>query len=154
MKICSKCSQSKEETEFYIDRRYGRPKTRCKQCEIAHNRNWRKTSPAYPAWRKRQKLTPLRTKQYNLKKSYGISLEEFEAMRVAQDDCCAACGRAGWPGGKHPGTPCVDHDHTTNRVRGLLCSHCNSAIGYADDEPARLRGMAAYLEIVHGRIST
>jgi hypothetical protein len=40
----------------------------------------------------------------------------------------------------------VDHDHITDRVRGLLCAACNSALASARDDPRILRAMAVYLE--------
>jgi len=47
----------------------------------------------------------------------------------------------------------VDHDHSTGRVRKLLCNACNLAIGMVQEDPARLRALAAYLEferVEHG----
>lgn len=41
---------------------------------------------------------------------------------------------------------CFDHCHTTNKFRGWLCNSCNSALGYARDNPDLLRKLAAYLE--------
>ena len=44
-------------------------------------------------------------------------------------------------------TPHIDHCHTTGEVRALLCSTCNSMLGFAKDNPALLRAGALYLEI-------
>lgn len=66
-------------------------------------------------------------------KKYGITV----AQLVALGDDCLICGS--------PGT-CVDHDHETGAVRGLLCRPCNQALGFMRDDPARLRAAASYLE--------
>ncbi len=80
----------------------------------------------------------------NMRKFYGITLDERDALIVAQDACCAACGRRfgeGLVDGPH-----VDHCHVTGRVRGILCSNCNKALGLARDNPDVLRALADYLE--------
>ncbi len=75
-------------------------------------------------------------------RTYGIKPEQFAAMVKAQGNACAICSNDMGKGkGRH-----VDHCHTTGRVRALLCSHCNVAIGYARDDPALLRAMADYVE--------
>lgn len=78
-----------------------------------------------------------------LKKRYGVSLDEYDALHVAQDGCCAIC-KAPKPGGKYSFLH-VDHDHETGKVRGLLCTNCNRALGYMGDDPLRLTIAAAYL---------
>ncbi len=76
---------------------------------------------------------------------YGLTVQEYRALQLAQGDRCAICRREwgrGWNGkGNH-----VDHDHITGRVRGLLCGECNTAIGRFGDDPALLRRAADYLE--------
>jgi hypothetical protein len=61
-----------------------------------------------------------------LKKTFGISIEEYNRIFELQNGCCAICG-------KHQSelthTLCVDHNHNTGEVRGLLCSNCNVGIG-------------------------
>jgi len=89
-------------------------------------------------------------------------------MLEAQGNCCAICKsttnyvRSGMQGAKSKGKGwastkrigfagwCVDHDHETNQVRGILCSTCNIAIGAAQDDPDLLITMAAYLQSFKG----
>src|SRR5713226_4637471 len=44
---------------------------------------------------------------------------------------------------------CYDHCHLTNLHRGWLCHKCNTALGFADDDPMRLRDLARYLDNFH-----
>lgn len=75
---------------------------------------------------------------------YGITTEEYDALMEVQGGACAICGSTEWPGKNN--TPHVDHCHTTGKIRGLLCGKCNVALGNMDDDPARLRAAADYLE--------
>lgn len=77
-----------------------------------------------------------------VRKAYGISLDEYEAMLKRQDGRCVICGTRGGKGRKLA----VDHDHKTGAVRALLCSPCNTSLGLMMDDPVRLRAAAAYLE--------
>jgi hypothetical protein len=81
---------------------------------------------------------------WRLKQKYGLSLSDFENMLSSQNNCCAACGDAFEKTG--PKRLVVDHDHVTNKVRGVLCCACNRTIGHAQDEVTRLRKCADYLE--------
>jgi hypothetical protein len=78
------------------------------------------------------------------KKVYGISMADYEAMFERQGGACAICKRTDV-------TLCVDHCHLTGEVRGLLCSQCNSAIGFCSDDPAVLQAAAAYLQAARDR---
>ena len=84
-----------------------------------------------------------RNRKANLKFQFGLSLEQYNEMLSEQKECCAICGRhqSEW---KIP--LCVDHDHTTNEIRGLLCRLCNTALGSFRDSPAVLRKAISYLE--------
>lgn len=75
-----------------------------------------------------------------LRQKYGLTVEQHDALVVAQGGVCALCGALGHGrtggGGRHDGSrkwkadswP-VDHDHKTGRVRGLLCHKCNIRVG-------------------------
>lgn len=61
--------------------------------------------------------------------------------RILAGEGCDACGRVLDRRNMH-----IDHDHTTNRVRGLLCINCNAALGNVNDSIERLEALIAYLQ--------
>ena len=76
---------------------------------------------------------------------YGLTLKTFNALLAGQGGVCVVCGTSDFsssPGGH----PVVDHDHKTGVVRGLLCSNCNTAIGFLKNSPQIIRAAADYLE--------
>jgi hypothetical protein len=77
---------------------------------------------------------------------YGITVEDFDSMIKNQNGECAICGgvRVIVQGGL-----CVDHCHKTNKVRGLLCNHCNTALGKFDDNIELLKNAIKYLKNSH-----
>jgi hypothetical protein len=92
-----------------------------------------------------------RWRELDFKKRHGMSPEEWAAMWQAQDGRCYLCDDELDPDSRHTH---VDHSHECCPQRkscracrrGLACSSCNAAIGYAFDDPERLRRMADALE--------
>jgi hypothetical protein len=81
-----------------------------------------------------------------LKKRYGMSVEEYEALLKAQGGKCAVQGcDSTSPGGRRTNW-IVDHDHETGKNRGLLCHRCNVLLGVAKENINVLLGGAEYLE--------
>lgn len=74
-------------------------------------------------------------------KTYGLTLEQYEALYEAQGGVCAICRRAS---GKTRRLA-VDHDHETGYVRMLACGPCNSMLAHVRDEPEVLERAAQYL---------
>jgi aspartate/glutamate racemase len=74
---------------------------------------------------------------------YGLTAEQYEGMFTKQAGTCAICFRHQSQFKKRL---CVDHDHRTNAVRGLLCTECNLLLGYAKDSLERLDAAKQYLE--------
>lgn len=102
------------------------------------DRAWREANPErYKAIRQRSAF------RARLKKR-GITLEEYEALLDQQEGRCGIC-RTDKAGAKKDW--CIDHDHASGRVRGLLCHHCNVALGSVRDNPEILRRMIRYLEV-------
>lgn len=75
---------------------------------------------------------------------YGLTPDGYNKMLIAQDGVCAICNHP--PNGRaHNGKLVVDHDHSTGKVRGLLCSKCNSVLGYVKDSTETLIKAIEYL---------
>jgi hypothetical protein len=79
----------------------------------------------------------------NLKQRYGISVEQYKELLVQQDGKCAICKS---PHSKVTGRNFhVDHCHTTGNIRGILCHHCNTALGAFNDDINMLTEALYYL---------
>jgi len=78
---------------------------------------------------------------------YGLSLEDYSKLLTIQNGACAVClqPEQALNKNKNPKHLAVDHDHQANRVRGLLCQNCNTAIGLMGDDIIRLRAAITYL---------
>ena len=77
-------------------------------------------------------------KSYSLQKQYGITLAEYDLMVLAQNGICAICGLGETAIDPRTGQIkrlSVDHNHQTNKVRELLCTRCNTALGLLKDSP-------------------
>ena len=100
----------------------------------------KKEFTAQQAWYRKQSGRDILAR--NLKRGYGITVDQYWEMLVLQLGCCRICGKQ-LVGAKEP---CVDHCHKTGRVRGLLCMACNKGIGLLLDDPNILRNALKYLE--------
>lgn len=92
--------------------------------------------------REYRKRNPVATKNSELKSSFGISIEDYHDMLIYQGGVCAICAKDNNGTYKHFA---VDHDHATGRVRGLLCSDCNTGLGLFKDEISLLDNAKKYL---------
>lgn len=87
---------------------------------------------------------PTYVKRMNLR-AYGLSHEAWLAMLEAQDGVCAVCGNEETGENQHGRMAlAVDHDHSTGRVRALLCHRCNRALGLLGDDAERVRQLYLY----------
>jgi hypothetical protein len=81
----------------------------------------------------------------DLRRVYGITLDEYKLLLQSQGGVCAICSVA-----PERIRLSVDHDHETGKVRGLLCHKCNLGLGYFQDSVSVLDGAASYL-VKHGK---
>lgn len=107
----------------------------CEQCRREYYRDYRRRTPRSD-----------NTRAAHLRRTYGMTEAQYDAMLAEQGGACAVCG-ATKPSGPslHFGRWCIDHDHATGRVRGLLCNTCNLALGAVKDSPEMLDALAAYV---------
>lgn len=117
-----------------------------KEKKAAYQKRWHAANPNYH--REWAKKNPDKTNEKRYKWVYGITLEQYNVMFETQRGCCAICE-------KHQANfkrkLSVDHNHSTGKVRGLLCDLCNRALGYLKDSPTIVSKAAEYLRN-HGSI--
>jgi hypothetical protein len=106
---CSKCNTVKPESEFYLKDRNGRRDTTCKACRIIAQRE----------------------------KTLGVTQEQYLQMFKEQQGRCGICDKRLYS--KRYKAFAVDHDHNTGRIRGLLCTQCNTGLGLFKDDPVALQ---------------
>ncbi len=96
-------------------------------------------------WRKN---FPQAAKNHELKKNHGITVEDYNRMKKAQDGKCAICGQVETminSASKKTLELAVDHCHVTGTIRELLCSQCNNGLGRFKDSPELLEKAAEYI---------
>lgn len=146
---CRKCKIKKPRSEFnkHKNRKNGL-QSRCRLCERKYYQKYRDVKLNRAKHRMRYQENKDRWKDLQLQKDFGITLEDYNNMLDKQNGVCKICGM--------PETRIVvqgtiaslsvDHDHTTGRVRGLLCNHCNRLLGFANDSAEILLNAADYLQ--------
>jgi len=131
IKACCKCRQFFDASNFYKNKTYEDNLTgACKECIK------QQTSKYYHS-------NPRIAKNSELKRKFGITLDQYNQMLVDQEYKCACCGTLN-PQGK--GIFHVDHCHKTGVIRGLLCHLCNTGIGKLGDDLPGLLKAVRYLE--------
>jgi hypothetical protein len=130
-KVCSSCHKEKTLNEFRKNlHNIGGLSGKCAACWRAYERaDYTKNRERKNALRK--------------KRDYNLAPEAHKALLIAQENLCAICKRPAALAAR--GVLYVDHDHVTKEVRGLLCSDCNSMIGFAKDNTQVLALAITYL---------
>lgn len=138
MKRCGRCKKNKD-LRFFSESKRTRDGYRCwcKYCCNKMNRQY--YNPSKEGHRKRDQR-------------YGLYYKDYNTLFDKQEGKCALCGISHsevWRG-LH-----VDHCHKTNIVRGLLCFHCNTALGKLGDSEEQIQKVLKYLtnktEFIHTR---
>ena len=162
-RVCKSCGSEKTLAEEFfrphhtgIGFRWG-----CRECERKSRRQAYANNPAHynakaleayyldPATanakrKNHRRNNPEQHKSAVLRRTYGITLEDYNRMLLSQNGVCAICKVA--KTGTEDRRLFVDHCHTTGKVRGLLCNACNTILGRSNDSVERLLSAIQYLQ--------
>src|SRR6266511_2131332 len=129
---CARCHALQDRSAFYV-REKDRLSSWCRECIKTSNRERRLANP------ERRTYNPDTDGTSHRQRRYGLSKAKYETMVADQGGRCAICRR--FPSGKGL---CVDHDHNSGQIRGLLCPTCNWALGHMQDNPDWLNEAITY----------
>jgi hypothetical protein len=134
---CSYCQEFKEESLF--PKANGRARGYAWVCKVCkkEKRLAKQKSMTEQEWK-------LQNRKYWLKTSYNITIEEYNQKLIDQNHRCAICDSDETQ--VFMQQLFVDHCHQTNKIRGLLCHACNTALGKFRDSQAILNNAIGYLE--------
>lgn len=108
------------------------------ECRRIYDREWRAKNPKRHAeiqWKR------------HLKHAYGLTPEQYAEMLADQNYLCLICNISLHDDDVTDSRfAVVDHDHSTAKVRGIICNKCNSGLGMLGDDLDTIRAALAYLE--------
>ena len=173
-KKCKKCGLVKDVSDFYKNK-YSKDRLayECKSCWLSETKKYRDKNPDKIKWTNRVQYLNKRDERLAKQKEYsnnnkekilvykkewkarnphysriatlkkrGITSAFFYEMWREQGMSCWICYKKF----KNEADTHIDHDHQTGVVRGLLCGHCNTAIGLVREDPKVLNNMVYYLQ--------
>jgi hypothetical protein len=130
-KVCVNCNIEKDISEFtkHPKGKLGR-NPRCRDCRTTDQQKYRERN-GYAN---------------QIKYKYGITMSEYNNYITLSNNKCPLCNIEYFSTGSRLSQPCIDHDHTTNKVRGVICHACNVALGLVRDNKLILQKMLEYLK--------
>lgn len=136
-KTCTRCKLAKSLESFYVDnRRPGGRHSICIVCRRKHQLNRSKN----PEYIRRKKKYYLDNRVRICAERYGITEVQVRILHAKKH--CQLCGKKFKSG---PRSRYIDHCHETGKVRGVLCSSCNYALGILGDRVASLQKAINYV---------
>jgi hypothetical protein len=159
MKRCTKCGEFKPESEYYAAPG-GKDGLRgdCKSCfsarqkgsyvrnrvaRIAYVKRWQEEHPErMREYREKNRdRRALQMRRLHLRRTFGMTLEDYDDLLAAQNGGCAICGNLPTEGQS------MHVDHVGDLVRGVLCVRCNNALGQLKDDPELMLRAAEYVTL-------
>ena len=144
-RCCTKCGVWKERSveNFCYRKESGFTgwETICRKCKTARSRKWMKDNHAHVTAKAKEwkRNNPEKVAEQKRRHDHGLTNGAYLAMYQAQEGKCLLCLIY------YPSLH-VDHCHETKIIRGLLCRHCNMALGQFKDDVARIARAVQYLE--------
>jgi hypothetical protein len=138
---CTRCKLTKSKDFFYY--RNLHKEARCKECVSFLRKETYKKNPGKYAAKQAEyrRNNPEKVAAVKRKQAFGITAEQYDALLIAQNNSCAICTT-------HQSELkfrlAVDHCHATGRIRGLLCPHCNVALGHLKEDVNLMNAMIQY----------
>jgi Recombination endonuclease VII len=147
LKFCNGCKEWRSKGDFNKD-----PKApdklhyRCRLCRRKYRRQQevKDRTAAYNKKyaRENPELMKAKDRKNSLKRFWNMTVEEFEALKKSQGGTCALCDKT--ESNPHKSL-CIDHDHATGKIRGLLCDNHNRAMGLFKDSIEDMEKAIKYL---------
>jgi hypothetical protein len=147
LKTCNKCGEEKNINLFKKNHAI------CRTCyniwqktkyriKVNTEEGRQKIRNSHLAWRRKNRLHVRKlSRNSHLKITFGITPEQYDEMCVKQNFKCAVCREKDDMGKRLS----IDHDHSTGRIRGLLCTKCNLALGNLKDNTESIKRLLVYL---------
>ncbi len=152
-KRCPTCNQEKSLLDFTKNkRRRDGFDWQCRACchvsykkrYAATKEEWKKQSQRWRSQNK-QRIQEVQWRSEK-KRRYGITEDQWHLLLEEQDGQCPICRISLRKYGRGINVGVVDHDHETGSIRGLLCGHCNRALGLLNDSLEQLDRAISYLQ--------
>lgn len=135
--------KDKDRDKQYKKEYYHKNKERLKKYNKDHNKEYYQKNKEVIKRKKREYKQ--NNKEYieerRCKKTYNLTFEEIDQILITQNHKCLICGKSLMETKR-----CIDHDHKTGKIRGILCDMCNTGLGHFYDNPEFLRKTVLYIE--------
>ena len=145
-RMCTICKEIFPLTENFFHKKRNMKNgfaSQCKSCTSEYSKKqYEKTGKK---WYK--KIGKTTQRENRIKRQYGIAINEFNKILKKQNNKCASCGKLFLS----EYDTYIDHDHKTEKVRGLLCNNCNTGIGFLGDDIKGVKAALNYLEAYYGK---
>ena len=130
--ICVCCKIEKSIVDFEHQKNRPRPRKKCKDCRHKERNHESEKKRHREYMKARRKAEPDTVRQNWERSVYGASKEDIGATS------CKIC--------KSTHRLCIDHNHATGQIRGILCTKCNTAIGMFGEDIGRMNAAIEYLK--------